>query len=113
MLLKRSFFGRAYNTIIDFVDSLVLKLKISFFGNNYMNILDYSDKIKKIKEDNYIICYFIDFLDNNKFSDGTNIIDYLNIEYAKPNLPSDDWIMNIMKIYNSYKAIYNDINDIL
>ena len=110
-LLKRSFFGRAYNTIIDFVDSLVLKLKISFFGNNYMNILDYSDKIKKIKEDNYIICYFIDFLDNNKFSDGTNIIDYLNIEYAKPNLPSDDWIMNIMKIYNSYKAIYNDIND--
>jgi hypothetical protein len=110
-LLKRSFFGRAYNTIIDFVDSLLLKLKISFFGNNYMNILDYSDKIKKIKEDNYIICYFIDFLDNNKFSDGTNIIDYLNIEYAKPNLPSDDWIMNIMKIYNSYKAIYNDIND--
>lgn len=110
-LLKRSFFGRAYNTIIDFVDSLVFKLKISFFGNNYMNILDYSDKIKKLKEDNYIICYFIDFLDNNKFSDGTNIIDYLNIEYAKPNLPSDDWIMNIMKIYNSYKAIYNDIND--
>ena len=110
-LLKRSFFGRAYNTIIEFVDSLVFKLKISFFGNNYMNILDYSDKIKKLKEDNYIICYFIDFLDNNKFSDGTNIIDYLNIEYAKPNLPSDDWIMNIMKIYNSYKAIYNDIND--
>ena len=110
-LLRRTFYGRAYNTIIDFVDLLVLKLKISFFDNNYMNILDYSDKIKKIKEDNYIICYFIDFLDNNKFSDGTNIIDYLNIEYAKPNLPSDDWIMNIMKIYNSYKAIYNDIND--
>jgi hypothetical protein len=110
-LLKRSFFGRAYNTIIDFVDSLVFKLKISFFSKNYMDILDYSDKIKKLKEDNYIICYFIDFLDNNKFSDGTNIIDYLNIEYAKPNLPSDDWIMNIMKIYNSYKAIYNDIND--
>ena len=110
-LLKRSFFGRAYNTIIDFVDSLVFKLKISFFSKNYMDILDYSDKIKKLKEDNYLICYFIDFLDNNKFSDGTNIIDYLNIEYAKPNLPSDDWIMNIMKIYNSYKAIYNDIND--
>ena len=110
-LLKRSFFGRAYNTIIDFVDSLVFKLKISFFSKNYMDILDYSDKIKKLKEDNYIICYFIDFLDNNKFSDGTNIIDYLNIEYAKPNLPSDDWIMNIMKIYNSYKTIYNDIND--
>ena len=110
-LLKRSFFGRAYNTIIDFVDSLVFKLKISFFCKNYMDILDYSDKIKKLKEDNYIICYFIDFLDNNKFSDGTNIIDYLNIEYAKPNLPSDDWIMNIMKIYNSYKTIYNDIND--
>ena len=110
-LLKRSFFGRAYNTIIDFVDSLVFKLKISFFSKNYMDILDYSDKIKKLKEDNYLICDFIDFLDNNKFSDGTNIIDYLNIEYAKPNLPSDDWIMNIMKIYNSYKAIYNDIND--
>ena len=110
-LLRRSFYGGVYNTIIDFVNSLVIKLKSSFFNKNYMDILDYSDKIKKLKEDNYLICYFIDFLDNNKFSDGTNIIDYLNIEYAKPNLPHDDWIMNIMKIYNDYKLTIKDIDD--
>jgi len=106
-LLKSSFNGGVYNTIIVFLESLVFNLKKSFFDKNYMNILDYSDKIKKFKEDNYLICYFIDFIDNNKFSDGIKIIDYLNIEYAN----NHDWIVNIMKIYNSYKAIYNDVTE--
>jgi len=117
-LLKRTFYGGAYSKIFDFVDSLVTDMKISFISKNYMHILDYSDKIKKFKEDNYLICYFIDFLDNNKLSDGINIIDYLNIEYGKYNLSNDksnlsnyNWILNIMYIYNRYTPFYNDIND--
>ena len=113
VLLIKTFYGAAYNNNnnnINTLNMLINKLRNSFFDINYMNILNYSDKIKKIKEDNYLICLFIDFLENNKFSDGTKIIDYLNSQYNKSNL-SKEWVINIMEIYNNYRTIFKDISE--
>ena len=110
VLLIKTFYGAAYNNNINTLNMLINKLRNSFFDINYMNILNYSDKIKKIKEDNYLICLFIDFLENNKFSDGTKIIDYLNSQYNKSNL-SKEWVINIMEIYNNYRSIFKDISE--
>jgi hypothetical protein len=51
---------------------------------------------------------FIKLLENNKFSNGYNIIEYLQKEYKK--IPYY-WIKDALNIYDSYKMIYTDIDD--
>ena len=104
-LFKRNFSGVGVINNKEIFNELIKNLRNMFIEMNYMI---YSDKIKKIKEDNYLICLFMDFLENNKFSDGTNIMDYLNSEFNKSN-SRKEWVINIMEIYNNYKGIFNDI----
>jgi len=51
---------------------------------------------------------FIKLLENNKFSNGCNIIEYLQKEYKK--IPYY-WIKDALNIYESYKIVYTDIDD--
>ena len=51
---------------------------------------------------------FIKLLENNKFSNGYNIIEYLQKEYKK--IPYY-WIKDALNIYDSYKMVYTDIDD--
>jgi len=123
-LLKNRFsnsLGRVHSILEPSLSNLTIITKIfnkfnqdlinGFFEKDYMRASDYPERTKALQEDAYNIeCYwFINFLEKNKMANGEIILKYFINTLKKPNPPH--WISSALKLYNSYKAIYKDIDN--
>ena len=99
------------NTFEDYCENLV----DFFLDNRCIEKYSYPQRTEMLryfvnKDDNSAkeTSEFIKLLENNKFSNGYNIIEYLQKEYKK--IPYY-WIKDALNIYDSYKMVYTDIDD--
>jgi len=89
-------------------------LVTSFFTKHYIGVFSYPNRMKDLKESSIHNVldkethWFIQLLENNRFSNGDLIIEYLKKEYRSS---MNNWMEDALEVYNNYKKVYKDIDD--
>ena len=110
-LIKKCFEGDYMKNAFEKYNKMLAK---SFFNKNYVGVLSYPDRIRDLEKSSMYndldkeTYWFIQLLENNRFSNGDLIIEYLKKEYRSS---MNNWMEDALNIYNSYKRVYKDIDD--
>ena len=89
-------------------------LVTSFFTKHYIGVFSYPNRMRDLKESSIHNVldkethWFIQLLENNRFSNGDLIIEYLKKEYRSS---MNNWMEDALEVYNNYKKVYKDIDD--
>ena len=89
-------------------------LVTSFFTKHYIGVFSYPNRMRDLEESSMYNAsdketyWFIQLLENNRFSNGDLIIEYLKKEYRSS---MNNWMEDALEVYNNYKKVYKDIDD--
>ena len=89
-------------------------LVTSFFTKHYIGVFSYPNRMRDLKESSIHNVldkethWFIQLLENIRFSNGDLIIEYLKKEYRSS---MNNWMEDALEVYNNYKKVYKDIDD--
>ena len=104
-----------YKGMLNYFNDYNNNLIFEFLNRDYINYYKFPESLEKLVEFNDYISskFFIKFLENNYISKYRKIIEYLYDEQNDPYTNEGMWINKVLKLYETYKAIYNDIRDCL